>query len=268
MLQKMDLAPGLLASFVLIRTLSNVARTPLQSMGIVMGQEAGRRIAVGDLEGARRVIETTGRLFAVVSGLTSGLLLAGGESLTWYWTGNRELFDGPLMAAAAMPMVITPTALLAHNVLSSYQAPIMPAIARWAQLAITAIAYLAFSNQSPPVRMMISLSIGEVVGYAPVAYWSTSQLVPRLGPTFYAWSLGLVLACTLVSTIVTSLLLSFVVPFGDVATLAGFGAIAAIFGIGILFIGVGPEGRRQLVDQTIKPLSRSLITRTTPRSPT
>ena len=45
-LQKMELAPGLLASFVLIRTLANVARTPLQSVGIVMGQEAGRRIAV------------------------------------------------------------------------------------------------------------------------------------------------------------------------------------------------------------------------------
>ena len=264
-LQKMALAPGLLASFVLIRTLANVARTPLQSVGIVMGQEAGRRIAVADLDGARRVMETSGRLFAVVSGLTSGLLLAGGEILTRYWTGSRELFDGPLMVAAAMPMILTPVAVLSHNVLSSYQAPILPAIARWVQFGVTVIAYLFMPQQSPPIRMMAALSLGEIIGYAPVAYWATSRLVPGAGWKFHSWNLSLVVASTIFGATITHFSLALVSPLGDAARLMSFAAVGSIFALSVLFVGVDADGRRRLIDQTIAPLRRRLFPSSTTR---
>ena len=264
-LQRMALAPGLLASFVLVRTLANVARTPLQSVGIVMGQEAGRRIAIADLDGARRVMETSGRLFAVVSGLTNGLLLAGGALLSRYWTGNRELFDGSLMVAAVMPMILTPVAVLSHNILSSYQSPALPAIGRWVQFGVTMLAYLGMPQQSPPIRMMAALSIGEIVGFAPVAYWATSRLIPGASWRFHAWNLALVVASTIFGATVTHFSLARVTPLGDAATLLGFAMIGAIFALGVLFVGVDAEGRRRLIKQTIDPVRQRLFPPSTTR---
>lgn len=264
-LQKMALAPGALASFVLVRTLANVVRMPLQSVGIVMGQEAGRRIAVEDRDGARRLMETTGRLFAVVSGLTSGLLLAAGDLLTRFWTGSHELFDGSLMIAAVLPMILTPAAVLSHNILSSYQVPTLPAIGRWVQFGVTLVAYLSISQESLPIRMMAALSLGEIIGYAPIAYWAISRLVAGAGWRFHAGNLSLSLASTAFGAVVTNFSLALVRPFGDVAILAGFASVGLIFGVGILFVGVNREGRRLLIDQMVSPLRRRIFSPPTTR---
>ena len=184
-LQKKALAPGMIAGFVLVRTLSNVARAPLQSAGIVFGQETGRRISISDGGGARRVTKSAARLFAVSSGLASGVLLAGGEPLTYLWTGSDAHFDEPLMVAATLPMILTPVAVLIHNILVSHQAPLMPAVARGVQLLLTLVAYSAASVLDAPLRMMVALSIGEIFGFAPVAYLAAAQLIPGLALSFH-----------------------------------------------------------------------------------
>lgn len=264
-LQKMHLAAGALASFVLIRTLANVVRMPLQSVGIVMGQEAGRRIAIEDRDGARLLMETTGRLFAVVSGLTSGLLLTAGELLIRYWTNSHELFDGRLMVAAALPMILTPAAVLSHNILSSYQVPTLPAIGRWVQFGVTVVAFLFMARYAIPIRMMAALSLGEIVGYAPVAYWAVSRLVAGAGWRFHAGNLGLSLVSTAFGAVVTQFTLARVRPYGDAAILAGFAAVGSIFAMGVFFVGLNREGRRRLIDQMVSPLRRRILPSPTTR---
>ena len=52
---------------------------------------------------------------------------------------------------------------------------------------------------APTERMMLALSIGEILGFAPVAYYAAAQLVPGLGLRFHARCLAMVAATALVA---------------------------------------------------------------------
>jgi O-antigen/teichoic acid export membrane protein len=246
-LQKMTLAPGLIAIFVLVRTLSNVARAPLQSAGIVFGQEVGRLLAIQDIQGARRVTESSSRLFAVASGLASGVLLAGGAPLTRLWTGEESNFDSGLMLAAATPMILTPVAVLIHNVLVSHQAPLLPAVARGVQLVVTLFAFIVIGDLDAPLQMLSALSIGEVFGFAPVAYLAMAQLIPGLALRFHLHNLALALSTTALAASVTAVFLSAFEPEGNMELFVVFSLVGLLLFPAGFFMGVAPDGRRELM---------------------
>src|SRR5260370_40253082 len=79
---------GLLAGFVILRTLSGLPRTVLQSAGIVIGQECARRLALKDGMSAFVVLSEAMRMFTVLSGLATGVLLGGGHEIVQLWTGD------------------------------------------------------------------------------------------------------------------------------------------------------------------------------------
>jgi hypothetical protein len=255
-LQKMVLAPGAIATFVLVRTLSSVARAPLQSAGIVFGQEVGRRIAIQDMQGARRVTESSARLFAALSGLASGVLLAGGALLTRLWTGAESHFDAGLMLAAVTPMVLTPVAVLIHNVLVSHQAPLLPAVARGFQLVVTVVAFIGIGALDAPLQMMSALSIGEVFGFAPIAYFATAQLIPGLALRFHLRNLALALSTAAFAAVLTAALLGVVEPEGNLELVGVFSLVALLLIPAGFFAGVDRDGRRELVERAA-PFVRS-----------
>jgi O-antigen/teichoic acid export membrane protein len=255
-LQKMTLAAGLLASFILIRTLSNLARSPLQSFGVVFGQECGRRIAVADLPGALMVLKRGTRLFAAVSGLASGVLVAGGAQVIKLWTGNPAMFQAPLMAVAIAPMAIASASILTHNVLVASNAPYSAAAGRWLQMAVTVAVYLFAPIAQPPLRMMAALAAGEVLGYAPLAYLGMARLIPGAGVGYHLQSLLLTLFSLALGGAATEL------SFWLIGDRTGLQLIASLLLTSLLcaavvpFAGISLEGRAQLWRHVFLPIVR------------
>jgi O-antigen/teichoic acid export membrane protein len=227
-LQGMPLATGILASFVIMRTLANLARTPLQSFGIVIGQECGRRIAVGDLAGALAALGGGARLFAVLGGLACGVVMSGGATIVGLWTGDQSLFTLPLAVAAMLPMLLGAVSILAHNILVASNAPYLALVARWLQLAVTIIAYFVLSPVDAGLRVMLALAAGEILGYLPVAYYAMNRLILGSGFGFHIRAALLTLMSAGVAVLLCKSLLHFANPDSQIQlvgalALAGFG---------------------------------------------
>jgi hypothetical protein len=181
-----QVAGGTVAAFVLMRTLSGVPRALLQQFGTVLGQECGRRIAVADGVGAARIVAEGARLFSVLSGIATGLLVGAGLEITRLWTGSADHFRWAYLLAAIVPMVLGAFAVLAHNILTTTNAPLFGTMARWLQLLLTALCVLVLPVEDLGLAMLIALSVGEVVGFIPLAYRGVSRLVPGTDGWFHA----------------------------------------------------------------------------------
>ena len=184
-LQSLSLATGTVAAFVLIRTLANLARTPLQSLGIVIGLECGRRIALSDDAGALAAFRGGARLFAVLGGLACGIIMFAGKDILAIWVGTAATFDFPIAVAAMIPMLFGSTVILAHNVLVASNAPFLAMAARWLQLALTVLAYFILPSLEPGLRVMAAVAAGELFGYLPLAYYAVVRLIPGTGFLFH-----------------------------------------------------------------------------------
>lgn len=246
-------ATGMVASFVLIRTLSNLARTPLQAFGIVFGQECGRRLAIAEHDGARETLNSAARLFAVLSGMASGLLVAGGAQIVSLWTGDGQIFQLELMVAAMAPMTVAASSVLAHNVLVASNAPFHAAAGRWLQVAITGCWYLFGPGDSAAVRMMVALSLGEVFGYAPLAYVAIARLIPGAGVAFQLRIAGMTLICAAGMGVLVhaNQYVLGSLPQGGVLALVSSMLIAALL---LPFLGLDGKDRARLWNHGVLPV--------------
>ena len=97
----MGLLPRLLIAevlvFVLVRMLSGFPRALLQQFGIVLGQECGRRLAVDDMNGAVTVVTEGARLYSVLCGVATGLLLGAGFDIALLEAAERQDRQGILI---------------------------------------------------------------------------------------------------------------------------------------------------------------------------
>jgi O-antigen/teichoic acid export membrane protein len=204
LLERESVVPGMLTSFIIIRTLSNVARTPLQSFGVVVGQEFGRRIAISDRHGAFQTFKQSARLFSVLAGIGVGMLLVGGEHVIAIWAGEASLFSLALLGVGLAPMLIAPASLLAHNALLASNSPYIAAVARWLQLALTALVWLVAPIDDHAIRMMVALAVGEVAGYAPAAYFAVKRMVPEADVGFHGLNILFSLASAGFAAVITA----------------------------------------------------------------
>ncbi len=247
-MQGMTLPTGIVASFVMVRTLANLARTPLQSFGIVIGQECGRRIAVGDKKGALAALQGGARLFAVLSGLACGVILVGGPAIVSLWTGDRSLFTVELALAAMLPMLVGAVSILAHNILVASNAPYLALVARWLQLAVTLLAYFIAPQLDTGLRMMFALAAGEIFGYLPVAYYALIRLIPGSGVRFHLIALIL----SLLSAAAAAALCHILLQFANQLVGAQLVAALALAGLGCLIwaalFAVDTVTRKRLID--------------------
>jgi hypothetical protein len=249
-LQSQPRTAGVIASFVLVRTLANLARTPLQSFGVVIGQECGRRIAIGDKGGALAALAGGARMFAVLGGLACGIVAMGGSAIVRLWTGDPSLFTLPLATAAMAPMLFGSVSVLTHNVLVSSNAPFLAMIARWLQVLVTVIAWVLLPGVDAGLRLMSALAAGELLGYQPLAFFAVNRLIHGSGIEFHIFYIAL----SLVSALVSGLLcLGFTMMLGGqiVALVAALGLAtlgSSIWGLALAF---NTETRMQIID-TIK----------------
>lgn len=247
---------GTIAIFVLMRTLGGVPRGMLQSMGVVLGQEIARRVAVADLTGGTVAFRETARVLAVLSGAASGFLATNGSNLVLVWTGDAKLFAPLYLLAAITPMLFASAAVLAHNMLSASNQPFLAAIGRLAQLGI-ALAIAAFAPiADPALRMLVALAVGEILGFAPFAYFAVARTLPEINARFHVGNLLLTLVAAALSYACCMLVLELAPPTNGLERIASFVFGALACAVIVLALGLGPRWRSSLIALVTNEMAR------------
>jgi hypothetical protein len=255
-LQSQGLAAGVLASFLLVRTLANLARTPLQAFGIVIGQEFGRRIALNDRPGAFAVLDAGAHFFSVLSGLAFGIVTVAGSIIIHIWAGSASVYSLPLAIAALFPMLIGAVSILGHNILVASQMPFAAMLGRWVQVALTLIAYWLLPVDDLALRVMIALSVGELLGFAPVAYAAVERMVPDAAVSFHLRHIARTLFSAVFAAGLSAALIAMIPPerlLTQLVILALIGSVALIW---VAFVGVSKATRMRLIDN-LRPHGQS-----------
>lgn len=180
LLTQMTAEAGVVAAFVLTRTLVNLPRSLLQTFGVVMGMECARRCVCGDLEGARTMWGRSARSLAALSGLAGGLILAAGADLFRLWTGNGGPYNAGYVLVLMLPMVLGAGSALNHNVLAAANSTRLPAAGRCAQLIVSLALFWGVPISDVGLRMAAALSVGEILGFMPLSIVAMRRLVPSV----------------------------------------------------------------------------------------
>jgi hypothetical protein len=244
---------GLLAGFVILRTLSGLPRTFLQSIGIVIGQECARRLALKDGIGAFAVLSEATRMFAVLSGLATGLLLGGGREIVQLWTGTVDLFRVDQFVTAMLPMALAANSVLAHNVLAASNAPYLAATGRWLQFALTAVIIIGAPVEEPVLRMFLALSLGEMLGFVPLVYYAVARLIPAADLVFQTKAVLLTIFAAMIGAGATRAALAVTDPSSIVSTCVALALALAACSIVAPWLGLSQSARNVFVTTIVRP---------------
>jgi O-antigen/teichoic acid export membrane protein len=245
---------GALAIFVLMRTLTGLPRAILQALGIVSGQECGRRLAGGDQPGAMLTLKHSGRAFAALSGIATGLLLGAGSEISVLWTGSTDATAFSYLVAGAIPMVLAPLSVLAHNVAASTNEPFFAALGRWAQIIITLGFYWIAPIDDPGLRMLAALAAGEVIGFSPLAYYGMARSIPGARVEFHVHAVAITILATLVAASATAGVVSWFHPEGTISRVAMLMLAGTACAITFPWLGLDPSGRSLLLARLAIPV--------------
>jgi O-antigen/teichoic acid export membrane protein len=170
-----------IAQFALMRTLANLARAILQLFTNVFGLEVARRIAIADTAGASATYRESTRFLAVQTAAASGALWAIAAPLFTLWTGDPLLYDNWLFWLAIGAPVVLPSLSMAVQVLVCANWPRPLAVGRLAQLALSVGLYFVMPFESPALRMMAALALGEVFGLGLPVVIAVAQRIGGAG---------------------------------------------------------------------------------------
>ena len=167
------LGGGVIGSFVLLRTMANLARTVVYQFVNVCGMEIARREQRDDPHSPRYL--RSARLAAALSfGTISGTLLAYGSELLQIWTGHAELYRGPVLAAMLLPFLITPSYILCTTILQYQNRAVAWSVGTYAQLGLAMVFYLIVPIDDVVFRLAVSIFGAELIGLALPVLWDCS----------------------------------------------------------------------------------------------
>lgn len=251
---------GVVASFVLTRTLVNFPRSFLQSFGIIMGIECARRCVSGEFEAARLMWGRAARSLAALSGLVGGLILAAGPDLFTSWTGSGTSYNGGYLFVLMLPMVLGVGSALNHNVLAAANSTGLPAAGRCVQLVTSLVLFWGVPISDVGMRMAVALSAGEILGFMPLSIVAMRRLAPRLDVNLEFQALLLSVLSMLVAAVI---MWSMAVAIGRGST-AQFIVAFTVAGIvcGMLFPWLGVDkGSRMTIMATITQFLQEIVRR-------
>ena len=185
-----------------------------------------------------------------MSGLCAGFLLGSGHLIGIIWTGNPEIVRTDILLAGLAPMLLAPAAVLSHNVLASINTPEFAALGRWAQVLVTVIAALAVPVDNSALRMLIALAAGEIIGYAPLAYYGTWKLMPAASIFFHFRAIGLCMVSAAFGYVSTFLMMMLSSGVPGPAAFGGIVASLAACGAGFALLGLASPLRQALWEQS------------------
>ncbi|MCH8238836.1 MAG: hypothetical protein IIB62_02065, partial [Proteobacteria bacterium] len=90
-------APGIVAAFVMSRTIINFVRQILQHFAFVLSQEISRAFARGENKRVRDLFVATNRLVCAITGATLGCLLALAQQFFVIWSSGTVDYNENLI---------------------------------------------------------------------------------------------------------------------------------------------------------------------------
>ena len=243
---------GLIASFVVIRTLTGLPRTLAQSVSVVIGFETSRQIAQKEMTQAWDVFYQSVKTSAVAAGVITALLINFSQQIVVIWMGDTALYNPNYLFVACAPLVLVSVAFIAHNVLITAHKAFHSAIARIAQVLIMLVVFWALPKSDPALSMLIALSVGEVAGFAMVTYYLLRKL---LAPADFVFHLKMVLITMSVLLVIVTIdrAVSSILDENELWDIALRFLISTVAGT-LLFIsfGLNAEQRQSLLPRLFK----------------
>ena len=227
---------GLVASFVLLRTLSNLARTIVYKAVNVLAMDLVRHGVKRGEETANRLGRRINSLVAFVFGCIGGGLLSYGETIIGLWSCRPSLFDPIVLAVMLMPMVLTPSLMLAQTVLQYRNTPKVWSIGAFVHGGLAILLY--FSLPIDDILLSVSVAVygGEMLGLGLPVLWASAgcswreMLRREVGPTFV--SIGALLAVIALSWCLTRI----VAPTSFEGILFHFITVGAVFSVNLIWL--------------------------------
>ena len=170
-------AQGVLAGYVLLRTIANTVRSLSQRVTFILGMELSRletQSRHDELQASYRKLAT---LIAFAFGVGCALLWAWGGVLLHLWAGSGVVYDPLLLAIMLAPLVIVPGLQLNLPLLTYGHRPGSFAIAVVAQTIAAALLALFLPINSMTLRLSLALSIAEVVFMAPIITLAARRMI-------------------------------------------------------------------------------------------
>ena len=170
-------ASGVLAGYVLSRTIANMVRTLAQKVTFIAGMELSR------LESQARLVELDAgyrrlsSVMAIAFGIGCALLWSWGALLLRVWTGSTTLYDPLLLAVMLAPLVLIPGTQINLPLLTYGHRPESFALAVIAQTVAAALMALFLPIESIALRLSMALTLAEILFMAPVIALATRRMI-------------------------------------------------------------------------------------------
>ena len=170
-------AQGVLAGYVLLRTITNVVRTMSQKVTSIVGMELSRL----ETQGRQAELASSYRYLSALAALSFGaggaMLWAWGDVILRVWTGSSALFDPLLLAVMLAPLVLTPGTQLNIPLLIYGHRPAQLAIGVTLQTGSAALLAVLLPIESIALRLTVALSLAELLFLAPALAMSTRRMI-------------------------------------------------------------------------------------------
>jgi O-antigen/teichoic acid export membrane protein len=221
-----------LVSFLILRTLVNMARQFASMLSISSGIEIANTHYAGRSADVGRQLSTLGYMLSAVSAGIAVAVALFGRSFVTHWTGLPELFD-PAIAIALFgsALIATPsTPLSSFAILANLPRP--AAIASIVQLAVGVAACAALAAGYGATGAAIGLAAGEIIGLGVVLPMLAAR---QAGLDYLPYFARCVLVMTGVA-IWTGLIGLALLAVFDTAGVLGFMAAGVLWGV----LGLAP----------------------------
>lgn len=159
-------ATGVLASFLLIRTLLNFSRLLIFQVVQILGMECARLAAENRWALLDRLYKHTNLCIAAVSGCLCGGMLSFGRPIFAFWTGQPGLYRHDLMLVMILPLLCVPSSLLANTYLAYSNRPFYPTLGRGLNLCVAVLLFFLVPFEDISLRLTFAIYVGEVLGFA------------------------------------------------------------------------------------------------------
>ena len=169
------LGGGAVASFVLLRTLANLARLVVQRLVNVLGMELARRQMGGRPDEAGALLGRMNAVIAVLFGFMAGGIVAYGDTIVALWSGRGGLFDPLAMAVLLLPFVLTPSFPLSMTFLMYRDTPKAWTVGTFLHLVLALGLWFALPGVDLVLRVALAVSVGELIGLALPVIWARSD---------------------------------------------------------------------------------------------
>ena len=183
-------AQGVLAGYVLMRTIANVVRTLSQKVTLIVGMEFGRLETQGRLGELATAYRHLAALVALCFGCGCALLWVWGGTLLRLWSGDATLYDPLLLAIMLAPLIIVPGAQLNLSLLIYGHRPGSFALAVALQTAAAMLLALLLPVPSIALRLSLALSIAEIALLAPVIALAVRRMIGDVVISAALWNVA------------------------------------------------------------------------------